>query len=121
MTGAEQTESVATASRARLCSQCKAPDRAIHQPGERPLHFVVPEIRYLLRGEPFKESLRHGGWHPRKWQGQEAMERMICRDCLDSNLARDRVWAQLKDAARKMEGSRSGNTNAGYYAALCEV
>lgn len=84
------------------------------------MHLVVPEVKYLSRAEDFS-SQRHGkkGWalRPHGFQGRQAMQRMICVNCLNENRLRDRVWAGLKADAMKMEKPK--NPDSDFYAVLC--
>ena len=100
----------------RTCCQCKAPDHEIVRPGQDSVHFVVPEIRYLSRGETFKPVNRLKGWTPKTFQGRPAMVRMICVHCLNQNDIRDRVWGQLRSDALKLEKPK--NPDGDYYALL---
>lgn len=104
----------------RRCVQCGAPDREIPLPGEQSEHYVKPEIRYLDRGEDkWNERLRKKGWAPRTFQGRNAMERMICVDCMNENEFRDRVWSSLKRDARDKE--QQPDEDAEFYRVLCQV
>ena len=100
----------------RNCCQCGAADREIVRPGIDSVHFVVPEIRYLSRGEEFQPKYRAKGWAPKVFQGRQAMWRNICVNCLNENEVRDRVWSQLKADAAKLE--KAPNQDAEFYQQL---
>ncbi len=98
-------------------------DRELN-PGE---HFVVPEVRYLKapfeapfvpQGKPEElvPRLVGQGWSYRVFQGRHAMERMICRLCLNECEARDRVWGQMRKQALELERG----TEETFYQILCE-
>jgi hypothetical protein len=103
----------------RNCTQCGAPDHEIKQLEADSVHFVVPEIRYLSRNEEFQPRMRLKGWVPKVFQGRPAMFRYMCRHCLNDNEVRDRVWAQLKKAAKQLE--KKSDKDMDFYAVLCEA
>lgn len=82
------------------------------------LHFVVPEIRYLGPSEDFHPRMKAKGWEPRSFQGRPAIERKICRNCLNDNRLRDDIWGELKQNAKRLEKPK--DETADYYRVLCE-
>ena len=109
----------------RVCVQCKTEDREIVIPNEGPVrdedrvHFVKPEIRYLGRAEDFSPQ-RHGkrGWIYKVFQGRPAMYRNLCVDCINANQQRDKVWAELKRDALRLEKPK--NPDSDFYSLLCQ-
>ncbi len=100
----------------RSCAQCGGEDREIVT-GADSEHWVVPELRWLAGGRELTRRELGQGWRRRMVQGQAAMARDMCRDCLNLNAVRDEVWGDLKDAARRLEQAPADR----YYAALCEA
>ena len=104
----------------RVCSQCQQPDRELPG-GEEPEHFVKPEIRWVADGMSPREKRRMeaAGWTLRVFQGRNAMERMMCVDCLRTNEERDKIWEGLRRDAKKLERQPAA-AFGGYYQMLCE-
>lgn len=103
----------------RKCCQCGRDDHEIPTP-DGVQHFVVPEIRYIKDIEELTPRLMRLGWRGRAaFQGREAIERMICVECLNANDLRDRVWGQMREDARRLE--KKSTSDEEYYAVLCEA
>lgn len=65
--------------------------------GQLTEHFVTIELRYLKSLEHCTEYLRGRGWKPRMHQGRAAMERLLCRSCMNEHAVMEREFAQRSD------------------------
>ncbi len=80
-------------------------------------HSVVPDIREIKSTEELTPRLaRQGFKHRAPFQGKPVIERFICRECLNENDLRDRVWGEMKDSAKRLEKKVSSDEE--YYAVL---
>lgn len=122
LTGKPQVapEAVQLAPLARICSICSATDEATQRDGNvdfagRPLieHSVTTELRYIKKREDVTRYFTSRGWRYRFHLGRHAMERMLCRSCLNevSFLQRDFDRKKAADSARPVDS---------YYNDLCE-
>lgn len=84
-------------------------------------HFVKPEILYLDRGEDASRlpRLLRAGWKQRTFQGRVAVERFTCVNCLNENALRDKVWAEMKRDARRLEQQQK-TSSSNYWLNICE-
>ena len=77
-------------------------------------HFVTVELRYLKSLEGCTEYLRGRGWKPRMHQGRAAMERLLCRSCMNEHAVMEREFAQRSHG----ETDRHRNHQS-FYQELC--
>ena len=77
-------------------------------------HFVTVELRYLKSLESCTEYLRGRGWKPRMHQGRAAMERLLCRSCMNEHAVMEREFAQRNHGET---GRRSNHQS--FYQELC--
>ena len=77
-------------------------------------HFVTVELRYLKNLESCTEYLRGRGWKPRMHQGRAAMERLLCRSCMNEHAVMEREFAQRS----QVEAGRHSNHQS-FYHELC--
>jgi len=110
----------------RTCCQCGRPDQPIPTPdvdgrGEPIVyHSVVPDVREIKSTEELTPRLmRQGFRHRAPFQGKQVIERFICRECLNENDLRDRVWGEMRADAKRMEKKVSSDEE--YYAVLNEA
>lgn len=109
----------------RVCCQCGAPDRVEHSPqlddkGDPQVeHFVTIELRYVKNENELTRRLVGQGWHwkpPNKMhQGRLAIERLICRPCMNRHGIMEREWRSKRAAETKTTVNHDT-----YYQLLCE-
>lgn len=109
----------------RTCGQCGTADRelpgAIDDPAR---HFVTVEMRHLskMRGmeraedqaDPVKMlRLKRQGWKEMicPCHGQKAVQRIICMDCLNSNELAEKMQAEYRRDALRLEQPKSTEEN----------
>lgn len=105
---------------ARICSVCGCGDEVTVRDGQTDFagrqlveHKVGPELRYVKRREDVTSYFTRRGWRYRFHLGRHAMERMLCRPCMNevSVLQRDFDRKKAADSARPIDS---------YYNDICE-
>lgn len=105
----------------RKCITCGCED-AVHRVegqfeanGETKLeHLVTIELRYLKRPEDLTPYLKSRGWKAFKHQGRDAMQRFICRQCMQAHREMENEFR-----SKKSNELRSSSSRDTYYRALC--
>lgn len=77
-------------------------------------HLVTIELRYLKRPEELTPYLKSRGWTAFKHQGRDAMQRFICRPCMQAHREMENEFRQ-----KKSKELRSSSNHDTYYRALC--
>lgn len=118
-----QLQPTAANSRPRRCTKCGLEDLVTAVQGEYDIagaprleHRVTIELRYLAKKEQCTPYLQLSGWRPKIIQGRPAMERFICRPCLNGGREMEREWAQK----RAKELKSGGKNHDDFYLAICE-
>lgn len=105
---------------ARICSICAAKDEVTVHDGQTDFggrqiveHSVAPDLRYIKRREDVTGYFIQRGWRYKLHLGRHAMERMLCRPCMNetSILQRDFDRKKAADSARPVDS---------YYNDICE-
>ncbi len=106
---------VTVSARPRACAQCGAKDREIYVPEAEAEHWIVPF--WQPQQKELNAGQRAQGWQRREFQGLPGIERLLCRDCINDNARRDRIWREMRSAAEKIEKQEDENP----YLILCEA
>lgn len=103
----------------RRCAACNVED-IVHLVGGESVHTITIELRYIeaANEEVGKQKvtpyLKARGWRYRYHLGRHAMERDICRPCMEAQRA------MRKEFQRKRENElKSGSNSESYYLAVC--
>lgn len=106
---------------ARKCSACgiadvtQAVEGYFDERGETRIdHLVTIELRYLSKPEELTSYLKSKGWKYRKHQGRDAMERFVCRPCMNAQREMSQEFSRKR--SKEMRSSSNHDT---YYRALC--
>jgi hypothetical protein len=105
----------------RTCVSCGVEDVAREVEGQYGVtgqklfeHLVTIELRYLKKPEDCTSYLKARGWSFRVHQGRPAMQRFICRPCMNAHAIMEKEF--------KLKRSRELGSNSNhdtYYTALC--
>ena len=104
----------------RICSICGCTDEVTVREGQTDFagrqlieHSVAPDIRYIKKREDVTPYFQRRGWRYRFHLGRHAMERMLCRRCMNevSFLQRDFDRKKAADSAKPVDS---------YYRDICE-
>jgi len=107
----------------RRCVKCGIEDLVTAVSGEYDLagqpilsHRVTVDFRWLCSKEECTPYKQQQGWRPQVIQGRPAMERFICRPCLNAGREMEREWAEK----RAKELGRGGKNHENFYRSICE-
>lgn len=109
----------------RRCCKCSIEDAPLEDHGfvsderdkngnvvmPKPLHRVTVQLRYLAKKEDFSAKHARSGWNLRDFQGRPAMERHICRPCMNSAEFAERDAKRVRDQHLRQEAEQRGDTN----------
>lgn len=105
----------------RKCSTCGIEDVAHavqgqYEPGgEQALeHLVTIELRFLKKPEDLTARMKARGWRGITHVGCSAMQRFICRPCLEAHRIMDREFS-----AKRTNELKSSSQQDNYYTAVC--
>jgi hypothetical protein len=108
----------------RTCQQCGALDRELPGPPDDPAkHFVQIELYFFRRLEDSTDPIsqlrmKRKGWRAITVNGRKGFERFTCVDCLNANQVADKMHAEYKRAALRLEKPRQAEN---FYLILCDV
>lgn len=77
----------------------------------KPQHRVTIQLKYLPNKEAFTQKLARAGWRVRDFQGRPAMERTICRPCMNSAEFVERDAKRIREQHLRVEAEQRGETN----------
>ena len=84
-------------------------------------HFVKPEIVPGPPGRCFQiASIASCRMETANFSGRVAVERFTCVNCLNENALRDKVWAEMKRDARRLEQQQK-TSSSNYWLNICEL
>lgn len=74
-------------------------------------HLVTIQLRFIQSPSEADHKAKRAGWSYRQYQGRHAMERKICRPCMNAAEITEADARRVRQEHLKLEQESSGNRN----------